>query len=538
MKQKNLLTRIPSKYILNDIFSYCPENISKNIILNLFRYNKKLQNLFNIKLYTYQKEYLNINLALKKVNPREYNISKLHNYFKSKNAFNNKKDKEIFIKILKEIFPEEKKEEESDIVKDLKLTKITIFHLNKNLTSIELSDLPKKYDLKQINTPNIKKLKISGGSIIKMPFSLLNKLEALLLGYAQIKIYSIPENKNTFELKNLKYLELDQTGVTKKLNKKFYSPNLIYLNLTFVAYYKKIFYLAYYFNLYGDEEEEKNENKNNVDNDNDSFSNKEDYEDFDESHIHEYNDILPQYDIDNYYGKYINLKYLSLLFYDDSTLQMSYEKILKCVKLTDNIIKCYDYKNESSDYEFSITESFFYDQKTEKRFRIQADMFVWGSENYFNFDYDNNDFEKIKFQGYFLNDIGNPLIPVVLENINNDNYSLQVIKIEDDYEQNMKKENFMKFAKNIKKFLFLREISIKLTSNNYENIIDSEDIDLLINNLFTLKLLENIYIEINNPKIQLSKEISKLFDNMEILEEKKDENKYLKIFWKYNEKYI
>ena len=433
MKPKNLLLRIPSKYILNDIFSYCPENISKNIILNLFRYNKKLQNLFNIKLYTYQKEYLNINLALKKVNPREYNISNLHNYFKSKNAFNNKKDKEIFIKILKEIFPEEKKEEEYDIVKDLKLTKITIFHLNKNLTSIELSDLPKKYDLKQINTPNIKKLKISGGSIIKMPFSLLNKLEALLLGYAQIKIYSIPENKNTFELKNLKYLELDQTGVTKKLNKKFYSPNLIYLNLTFVAYYKKIFYLAYYFNLYGDEEEEKNENKNNVDNDNDSFSNKEDYEDFDESHIHEYNDILPQYDIDNYYGKYINLKYLSLLFYDDSTLQMSYEKILKCVKLTDNIIKCYDYKNESSDYEFSITESFFYDQKTEKRFRIQADMCIWGSENYFNFDYDNNDFEKIKFKGYFLNDIDNPLIPVVLENINNDNYSLQIIKIKDDY---------------------------------------------------------------------------------------------------------
>lgn len=89
----------------------------------------------------------------------------------------------------------------------------------------------------------------------------------------------------------------------------------------------------------------------------------------------------------------------------------------------------------------------------------------------------------------------------------------------------MKKENFMKLAQNIKKFLFLREISIKLTSNNYENIIDSENIYLLINNLFTLKLLENICIEINNPKIQLSKEFSKLCDNMEILEEKKDESK-------------
>ena len=195
---------------------------------------------------------------------------------------------------------------------DLKFTKITKFHFIKNLTSIELSDLPKIYDLNQLNTPYIKKLKIHRGSIIKMPFSLLNKLEALLLGFAKIKIYSIPENKNTFELKNLKYLELDETGITKKLNKKFYSPNLIYLNLTFVAYYKKIFYLGYYFNLYGDEEEEKNENKNNVDNDNDSFSNEEDYEDWDDSHIHKYNDILPQYDIDNFYGKYINLKYLSL----------------------------------------------------------------------------------------------------------------------------------------------------------------------------------------------------------------------------------
>ena len=57
---------------------------------------------------------------------------------------------------------------------------------------------------------------------------------------------------------------------------------------------------------------------------------------------------------------------------------MIYEKILKCVKLSDNIIKCYDYKNESSDYGFSITESFFYEQKTEKRFRIQADIYTFG----------------------------------------------------------------------------------------------------------------------------------------------------------------
>ena len=288
--------------------------------------------------------------------------------------------------------------------------------------------------------------------------------------------------------------------------------------------------MAYYLNLYGDEEE------NEKDGDNVSFSNKEDYKDFDDSHIHEYNDILPQYDIDKYYGKYINLKYLSLLIFDDSTSQMIYEKELKCIKTTDNIIKCYDYKNISSDYGFYIAESFFYDQKNQKRFMIQANINISEKYNYFNFDYDNNDFEKIEFKGYYINDINNPLMPVVFENINDDNYSLQVIKIEDDWGQNMTKENFIRFSQNIKKFLFLREINIQLTRNNYENIIDSEDLDLLIKNLFTLKLLENIKIEINNPKIQLSKEFSKLFDNMEILEEKKDKSKYLKIVWKYCEK--
>ena len=159
-----------------------------------------------------------------------------------------------------------------------------------------------------------------------------------------------------------------------------------------VAYYKKIYHFAYYFDLYGEEEEEEKEKEENEDND--SFSNSENYESYN-SHIHDYNDILPQYDVDKYYDKYIYLKYLSLLIFDDSTSQEIFEKNIKCVKITNNIIKCYYYKNESSDFEFNITESFFYDLNNQKRFRIQANIDIFRNDNYFNFDYDNNDFEKI-----------------------------------------------------------------------------------------------------------------------------------------------
>ena len=48
MKAKKLLSLIPNKYRLNDIFSYFPEKLGKYRILNLFRYNKKWQKLFNI----------------------------------------------------------------------------------------------------------------------------------------------------------------------------------------------------------------------------------------------------------------------------------------------------------------------------------------------------------------------------------------------------------------------------------------------------------------------------------------------------------
>jgi hypothetical protein len=93
MKAKNLISFLHSKFILNDIISYFPENR----FLQIFRYNKKYQKLLNIGLYNYQKEYLR--LALKNVNPKNYNISHLHNYFKFKMHLMKKKTKKFLIKL-------------------------------------------------------------------------------------------------------------------------------------------------------------------------------------------------------------------------------------------------------------------------------------------------------------------------------------------------------------------------------------------------------------------------------------------------------
>ena len=84
-------------------------------------------------------------------------------------------------------------------------------------------------------------------------------------------------------------------------------------------------------------------------------------------------------------------------------------------------------------------------------------------------------------------------------------------------------------------FFVFKKNKIELIEYNYDNIFDSEELDMLIKNLFTLQLLENIYIKINNPKIKLSKETSKLFINMEIKEEIDCYNtKFLIVSWKYN----
>ena len=61
-----------------------------------------------------------------------------------------------------------------------------------NLESLELYLPQNNFDLGKLIIPNIKNLKISSSSDenIKMPFSLLNDLEALILYHKKLEIYS------------------------------------------------------------------------------------------------------------------------------------------------------------------------------------------------------------------------------------------------------------------------------------------------------------------------------------------------------------
>ena len=77
-----------------------------------------MQKKLNISLINYQKEYLI--LTFKGINPRKYKINVLYDAFK--NVFDNKKN---FIKLIKELFPEEDEENKLfDISENIKFTKV------------------------------------------------------------------------------------------------------------------------------------------------------------------------------------------------------------------------------------------------------------------------------------------------------------------------------------------------------------------------------------------------------------------------------
>ena len=91
------MDKITSKYIIKNIESFC----SLNIILKIIKINKKLQNLLDISLNTYQKIFL---LQKLPINYDEINIDKLIIFLnKEFKNFNNKKDKTILEEIIQKI---------------------------------------------------------------------------------------------------------------------------------------------------------------------------------------------------------------------------------------------------------------------------------------------------------------------------------------------------------------------------------------------------------------------------------------------------
>ena len=493
MKGKYSLLNLQSNNILNEIISYYPE---KKRILNITKYNKKLQNRLNISLYTYQKEYLN--LYFKFNDPRKYNIIHLHNYFTQKNLFEKEKGQKDFIKIIEELFPkkkteeeeeeEEEEEDENEDEEDLgildeiefeKIKEISEFKKNKNLTSIEIYNI-KNCDLGLISSTTVKNLKIVDGKKIKMPFSLLNNLEGLIFeNVVSLEIYDIPNNKK--KLKNLKYLRLTNN---LKINEKFSTPNLIYLSLDFYSQnYEQLEYtydFLSYLNLLPEIPSK-----------------------LDKYHLCPQLAELP-FDnyFDFYFSKFPKLKHLYLSFSDIVADDKFRKMYLKFIEEKNNIFKCY-YNYQNDDEKLNKVQSFFYDLNSQISSKV----------NTIDIKIDMQSLEQ------FLSS----------DEIKKDYYCLQTMEIIDlqKYEDN-EKENFNLFLQKIQKFQFLRKIKIVLLEQDDE-FLDNKDLEKIIKSLSELKLVENIYIKIKNTKIKLSKNTLKLFPNMTI--QKKDN--CLILFWKY-----
>ena len=490
MKSSNLLSNISSKYLLKGIISYFPEKEKKRI-LNIFKYNKKFQNILNICLYNYQKEYLN--LTFNGINPKKYEINTFYDAFKD--IFDNK---ENFIIIINELFPEEENDTKifSDIEDNIKFTKFKeISDINKieNLTSLEFEDI-KNLELGKMNA-RIKNLKISGdyNGKIKVNFSLLNNLEALILyGNSKLDIYDLPNNNNDiYELRNLKYLYLSQFELSEKLSIEVTIPNLIY------------FYLGF-------------EDVNGP-HDHDSF-----YEEMEK----EIKDGSFESDI-SYFREFTNLKYLRLYF---ELLMGNHGEILSktfiCKKLENDIFKCHyiyiDVETWDCERHYKQEELFYYNKKMKKKYNIKLNVSLSDPENWniFDFGKDYNNYEEFKFETIF-----NPLFDT---NIKINNFSVKKIDISFKSYSGMKigEKDIKRFINNITKFLSLREINIFIPSD-LGDIFNSKILNMLIKNLSTLKSLDIINIKIGNPKIKITEISSKSFEKMKI----QKENDYLSIFY-------
>ena len=493
MKGKYSLLNIKSNNIINEIISYSPE---RKRIFNIIKYNKKVQTRLNISLYNYQKEYLN--LIFKFNEPRKYNIVHLHNYFTQKNLFEKESGQKDFIKIIEELFPkkkgkeeeeedEEEEEEEKEDEKDLgildeinfkKIKEISEFKKNRNLTSIEIYNI-KKCDLGLINSTTVKNLKIVDGKKVKMPFSLLNNLEGLILeNVVSLDLYDIPNDKK--KLKNLKFLRLSNNS---EINEKFITPNLIYLSLDFYSQnyeeLENIYDFLSYFNLLP------------------KLPMKLD--------IYNLCPQLAEIPFDNYsdfyFTRFPKLKHLYLSFSDIVADDNQRKIYIKFIEEKNNIFKCY-YNYQNDDEKLSKVQSFFYDLSSQMSSKVK------------------NIAIKLDLQS----------LEEFLISDKEDNYSLQDMEIIDfqRYEDN-EKENFNLFIQNIHKFHFLRKIKIVFLEQD-DNFLDNTDLEKLFKNLSELKLLEDIYIKIKNTKIKLSKNTLKLFPGMTI----QNKDKCLILFWKYS----
>ena len=251
-------------------------------------------------------------------------------------------------------------------------------------------------------------MKITEGEF-KIPFGLIKKLETLILEKTEVEIYDTKKNDN-FELENLKHLNLDDVKIPKNLNmKKFSVPSLTNLNISLDVYNEdeNLEYFILYFNIFDLD----------IQNDNIEYLINENYET----------------DINYFYDKFINLKNLSLYFFDFSEPNVYLSKNLKIKKIKNNIFQC-EYEYQNTDNNINEKQKFLYDKDYKQFFRRKIYFENGNIEDYdeyeeifiklYKIDNEDEDEDEEKHSSFNAN-----LYPF-FKKIKDDNHTLQVMKVQ------------------------------------------------------------------------------------------------------------
>ena len=434
--------KIKSVFTLKNIISF----ISKERVLEIFKYNNRIKKSLKINLYDYQKLFIQNHFIANLSKYKSSNVIKfLNSYY---NNFTEKNSEKNLIKIISEIPWLNEFQKEKLVQKNTKTyKKINSFEQAKTIKNMDLNSLnnlrilniklPDQYDknLKEIVIkdifPNLVKLKIldeytkkyiETQSLINISVNLLKKLEILSLINLKVKFIDIEKKTKIIEFPALKSLKINYNNFEN--NEEIICPNLQY--------------------IYCENEENSN---NSLIVDNIFFGGIE----FEKENLYKIPLKFPKLIYFNYLY-YMTMSNSDNSFYNEMTIR----------KFKNSLIK-YEIKNAGEDY---YSKEVFYSKDN----KIDCGKL----ENY---------------EDIYLT-LGDDEIPVeinLFKKIKNNNFSLKYIDIVIKTGKKLTKTMLNNFIDNIKKFIMLKTFSLTIEE---KSIFAKKELLNLVNNLANLKLIE------------------------------------------------
>ena len=498
--------------LIKEIFTF----LSKEQILLLISYNKKLQNLMNISLYNYQKIFINQNIITEL---KYFDKVKLLNYIKSTfHNFDKKNDLENLTRICYELSKEEKpiKNNKINLNEDKKLKFLNLNQYSNlsdnelnfnNITILEINGDNKdiNFNILDDKLTNLIELNLNSFSNLLIPISLLFNLKRLKLSIIDNINFCFSkkkENETQIFLSNLNYLKINKVYSNNSI--ELLNIEFIFENLQKIKIIEEIKEFTQFHFL------EKN------------FGLKTIFEICDVCSNNNY-DYRNLYLNDFYYMKdiFINEKFfnnlISFKFYIYGNFYWTSEQ---------SYFKSEIYMDKVTNYN-KYFFSFFEGNLNNKEHReIKLIIISLMDKNFLNdiikkcdliesdFNIDLDYVEKINLSKYHLFDDegeeekSNYVYPInIFNNVFKNNLILQEI-----YFEIYNEEIIPNFINCIKYFIFLRKLVI-INCN-----INKKELFLLLNNLFKLKLFSELKLLNMNIRLSLKEKIKikKLFNEIEI----------------------